>query len=64
MSTHQDVDGSALSHARRRPMKCGICYKDFPQHFSRHSRKLHPDDQVCVAQWVGGTKYVIIPYKE
>ena len=64
MSSHQDVDGSVLSHAGRRPIKCGICYMDFTQHFSRHSRKVHPDDQACVAQWVGGTKYVIVPNKE
>ena len=57
-------DDSALSHAGRRPKKCGICFKDFTQHFARHFKKVHPNDHPCVAQWVGGTKHVIVPYKE
>ena len=64
MSSHQDFDGSAFSHAGRKPKKCGICYKDFTDHLNRHFKKAHPDDQLCVAQWVDGTGYIIVPLKE
>ena len=64
MSSHQDVDGSAFSHASRKPKKCGICYKDFTEHLVRHFKNLHPDDQPCVAQCVGGSGYIIVPLKE
>lgn len=64
MNSHHDADGSALSHIGRKPKKCGICYRDFTRHFERHFKKMHPDDQLCVAQWVSGAKYVIVPLKE
>ena len=64
MSSYQDVDGSAFSQAGRKPKRCGICYKDFTRHFERHFKKAHPKDQLCIARWVGGTDYMIVPLKE
>ena len=63
MSSHQDVDGSALSHAGRKPKTCGICFREITSHFERHFKLKHRDDKACVVQWLGGTNYVIIPYK-
>ena len=63
MSSHQDVDGSALSHAGRKPKNCGICFQELTGHFKRHFKSKHRDDKACVVHWLGGTNYVIVPYK-
>ena len=64
MSYHQDIDNSALSHISRKPKKCGICYKVFTQHLSRHFRKVHPGKQPCEALLISDNGYMIIPLKE
>ena len=63
MERSHDVDGSALSNMGRKSKKCGICFKEITSHFERHFELKHPDDQACIAQWLGGKKYVIVPYK-
>ena len=63
MDYQHDGDGSASRPPGRRPKKCGICYQDFADHLTRHFEKVHPGKQACVARWVSGTQYVIVPYK-
>ena len=64
MSSHNVFEGSALSNARCKPLRCGSCYKMYTEHLVRHFERKHPGEQPSVASWVSGDKYIIVPYKK